>query len=142
MDVKSGRFMYQSGRAGDEAKKRKSPAKSGRVSISVIIHALCIGNLCQPIRSTTQIIKITSSVWYFCSHCLDIAFVERPVEAPQHNVCLYRLERGSQTFFRGEGQGRSLIMGVGKKNSKFLISRGLQLSKALFLRPRKTAGCI
>ena len=28
--------MYQSGRAGDEAKKRKSPAKSGRVGIYVI----------------------------------------------------------------------------------------------------------
>ena len=27
--------MYQSGRAGDEAKKRKSPAKSGRVGITV-----------------------------------------------------------------------------------------------------------
>ena len=26
--------MYQSGRAGDKAKKRKSPAKSGRVGIS------------------------------------------------------------------------------------------------------------
>ena len=25
--------MYQSGRAGDEAKKRKSPTKSGRVGI-------------------------------------------------------------------------------------------------------------
>ena len=34
VDVKSGRFRYQSGRAGDEAKKRKSTAKSGRVSIS------------------------------------------------------------------------------------------------------------
>ena len=33
VDVKSGRFMYQSGRAGDEAKKHKSPAKSGRVGI-------------------------------------------------------------------------------------------------------------
>ena len=33
VDVKSGRFSYQSGRAGDEAKKRKSPAKSGRVDI-------------------------------------------------------------------------------------------------------------
>ena len=31
VDVKSGRFMYQSGRAGDEAKKRKSPAKSERI---------------------------------------------------------------------------------------------------------------
>ena len=28
--------MYQSGRAGDEAKKRKSPAKSGRVGITAI----------------------------------------------------------------------------------------------------------
>ena len=27
--------MYQSGRAGDEAKKRKSPAKSGRIGITV-----------------------------------------------------------------------------------------------------------
>ena len=33
VDVKSGRFKYQSGRAGDKAKKRKSPAKSGRVGI-------------------------------------------------------------------------------------------------------------
>ena len=33
VDVKSGRFNYQSGRAGDEAKKCKSPAKSGRVGI-------------------------------------------------------------------------------------------------------------
>ena len=30
--------MYQSGRAGDEAKKRKSPAKSGRVGITVRIN--------------------------------------------------------------------------------------------------------
>ena len=29
--------MYQSGRAGDEAKKRKSPAKSGRVGITAAI---------------------------------------------------------------------------------------------------------
>ena len=35
VDVKSGRFMYQSGRVGDEAKKRKAPAKSGRVGITV-----------------------------------------------------------------------------------------------------------
>ena len=34
VDVKSRRFMYQSGRVGDEAKKRKSPAKSGRVGIT------------------------------------------------------------------------------------------------------------
>ena len=37
MDVKSGRFMYQSGRAGDEAKKCKSPTKSGRVGITASI---------------------------------------------------------------------------------------------------------
>ena len=29
--------MYQSGKAGDEAKKRKFPAKSGRVGITVIV---------------------------------------------------------------------------------------------------------
>ena len=34
VDVKSGRFMNQSGRVGDKAKKRKSPAKSKRVGIS------------------------------------------------------------------------------------------------------------
>ena len=34
VDVKSGRFMYQCGRAGDEAKKHKSPAKNGRVGIA------------------------------------------------------------------------------------------------------------
>ena len=36
MDVKSGRFMYQSRRPGDEAKRRKSLAKSGRVGITVV----------------------------------------------------------------------------------------------------------
>ena len=36
VDVKSGTFMYQSGRAGDEAKKRKSPAKSGRVDTTAL----------------------------------------------------------------------------------------------------------
>ena len=29
--------MYQSGRAGEEAKKRKSPAKSGRVGIYAMV---------------------------------------------------------------------------------------------------------
>ena len=29
--------MYQSGRAGEEAKKRKSPAKSGRFDITEIV---------------------------------------------------------------------------------------------------------
>ena len=37
VDLKSGRFTYQSGKAGDEAKKRKSPAKSGRVGISELM---------------------------------------------------------------------------------------------------------
>ena len=32
--------MYQSGRAGDEAKMRKSPAKSRRVGITAVGHAL------------------------------------------------------------------------------------------------------
>ena len=38
MDVKSGRFMYQSGRAGDETKKRKSPAKSRRVGLTAYLY--------------------------------------------------------------------------------------------------------
>ena len=33
VDVKSGGFMYESGTLGDEAKKRKSPAKIGRIFI-------------------------------------------------------------------------------------------------------------
>ena len=37
VDVKSGSFKHQSWRAGDEAKKRKSPAKSGRVGICMCI---------------------------------------------------------------------------------------------------------
>ena len=37
MDVKSGRFCFQSGRAGDEEKKQNSPAKSGRVGITVFV---------------------------------------------------------------------------------------------------------
>ena len=35
--VKSGRFMHQSRRAGDKAKRRNSPTKSGRVGISGFI---------------------------------------------------------------------------------------------------------
>ena len=34
VDVKSRKFMHQNGRAGDKAKKHKSPAKSRRVGIS------------------------------------------------------------------------------------------------------------
>ena len=43
--------MYQSGRAGDEAKKQKSPAKSGRVGIT--------GNLLQsnPINKDTRTLR-------------------------------------------------------------------------------------
>ena len=35
--------MYQSGRVGDEAKKRKSPAKSGRVGIYAIPECILPG---------------------------------------------------------------------------------------------------
>ena len=35
----------ESGRAGDEAKKRKSPAKSGRVGISADMYLACNGAL-------------------------------------------------------------------------------------------------
>ena len=34
VDVKSGRFLFQSGRARDGAEKRESPAESGRVGIT------------------------------------------------------------------------------------------------------------
>ena len=44
--------MYQSARAGDEAKKRKSPAKSGRLGITALflfcIKALVWGNVPVP----------------------------------------------------------------------------------------------
>ena len=44
--------MYQSRRAGDEAKKRKSPAKRGRVRITVTIkHRLQPMDLCILVRS-------------------------------------------------------------------------------------------
>ena len=47
VDVKSGRFMYQSREAGDEAKKCKSPAKNGRVRISVFVPVLrSLSSLC------------------------------------------------------------------------------------------------
>ena len=37
VDVKSGRFKYQSGSARDETKKLKSPTKSERVGIYVLL---------------------------------------------------------------------------------------------------------
>ena len=40
VDVKSGRFKYQSVRAVGKAKKRESPAKSRRVGICVIVRGL------------------------------------------------------------------------------------------------------
>ena len=44
--------MYQSGRARDEAKKRKSPAKRGRVGITMTIkHRLQPMDLCILVRS-------------------------------------------------------------------------------------------
>ena len=36
--------MYQSGRAGDAAKKRKSPSKSGRVGITAIVICLSLAS--------------------------------------------------------------------------------------------------
>ena len=39
VDIKSGRFMYQSGRAGDKAEKHKSPAKSGSFITVWIIYS-------------------------------------------------------------------------------------------------------
>ena len=45
VDVKSGTFRYQSRRTGEDAKKRKSPAKSGRVGISVKCENSRIRNL-------------------------------------------------------------------------------------------------
>ena len=47
--------MYQSGRAGDEAKKRKSPAKSGRVGITEINPIFKQGFLAQ--KHTTRAYK-------------------------------------------------------------------------------------
>ena len=43
VDVKSGRFKYQSGRAGDEAKKHKSPARSRRVGIYEFLRSKASG---------------------------------------------------------------------------------------------------
>ena len=66
--------MYQSGRAGDEAKKRKSPAKSGRVGITVNhnarpsthnaqpTHPHQLGNLC-------HFIFLLNVVFYFAIYC-------------------------------------------------------------------------
>ena len=49
--------MYQSGRAGDEAKKRKSPTKSGRVGITV--------NVCLLVYSSSVNAKSITGI-----HCL------------------------------------------------------------------------
>ena len=47
--------MYQSGRAGDEAKKRKSPAKSGRVGIYGYMKSLFTLRVAQYIHCTVNI---------------------------------------------------------------------------------------
>ena len=47
VDIKSERFMYQSGRAEDKAKKRKFPAKSRRVGITVLARTLSSSVLTQ-----------------------------------------------------------------------------------------------
>ena len=55
--------MYQSGRAGDEAKKRKSPAKRGRVGITMTIkHRLQTMDLCILVRS----FKRTETEGFMC----------------------------------------------------------------------------
>ena len=46
--------MHQSGRAGDEAKKRKSPPKSGRVGITVKGYIL---QILDPLRMAPLIFK-------------------------------------------------------------------------------------
>ena len=47
--------MYQSGRAGDEAKKRKSPAKSGRVGITTSIKSeQCLNCHCSSLGSIAR----------------------------------------------------------------------------------------
>ena len=48
VDAKSGRFMYQSGTEGGEAKKRKSPAKSGTVCISAELFKIISCASCCP----------------------------------------------------------------------------------------------
>ena len=54
--------MYQSGRAGDEAKKRKSPAKSGRVGITEINPIFKQGFLAQ--KHTTRAYKTLLSPYF------------------------------------------------------------------------------
>ena len=53
--------MYQSGRAGDEAKKRKSPAKSGRVGIygSVSDWSCCKGNLLNSTKHEHYLVMVS-----------------------------------------------------------------------------------
>ena len=50
--------MYQSGRAGDEAKKRKSPTKSGRVGITAFSNISnmrrCVSSDIQTLRSSLK----------------------------------------------------------------------------------------
>ena len=46
VDVKSERFMYQSRRAGEDAKRRKCPAKSGRIGITVVTSLSHLDTFC------------------------------------------------------------------------------------------------
>ena len=63
--------MYQSGRAGDEAKKRKSPAKSGRVGITEVCTLLAELSfwyafyLERDIHALT-ITSLSHSIFYIC----------------------------------------------------------------------------
>ena len=56
--------MYQSGRAGDEAKKRKYPAKSGRVGITVIVLLDCDKRVDQTHVSGKQ--SVLQRLWLLC----------------------------------------------------------------------------
>ena len=60
--------MYQSGRVGDAAKKRKSPGKSGRVGITAIVICLSLaaslGNTCQLLSLILLLVKISLTTLY------------------------------------------------------------------------------
>ena len=86
--------MYQSGRTGDEAKKRKSPAKSGRVGITVIyvnaqdfhLGGLCVSTPDFKATSIHQLSKtsipfayLSNTVTNLCMHLLNSA-------SPLHHV--------------------------------------------------------
>ena len=66
--------MYQSGRAGDEAKKRKSPTKSGRVGITASEFtmniysktALFISDMHNKLKATLSMMPANSYDTFLC----------------------------------------------------------------------------